>query len=86
MDCPNCGGHDMRTLETFKTPEKTYRTKQCTGCKWKYTSHEVIADEYAIPRAVRDLKRSEAGYIRSGRPGAGPRTPRVAQSPPGHAP
>jgi hypothetical protein len=46
----------MRTTETFKTPELTYRTKMCRGCAWTFTSHEALADIVTIPSAVRNCK------------------------------
>lgn len=56
MNCPNCGAENMRTTETFKTPEETVRTKQCQVCKWKYTSRETISEDIVIPAAVRNMK------------------------------
>jgi transcriptional regulator NrdR family protein len=56
MNCPNCNAENMRTTETFKTPEETVRTKMCQVCKWKYTSRETISEDIVIPRSVRNLK------------------------------
>lgn len=53
MNCPNCQAPNMRTTETFKTPEMTYRTKKCRACAWTFTSHEVLVEELTIPVAVR---------------------------------
>lgn len=57
MNCPECGAENMRTVETFKTPEVTYRAKRCRGCNWSFTSHEVLSDEFTIPQHIRDVKR-----------------------------
>jgi transcriptional regulator NrdR family protein len=56
MNCPNCNAENMRTTETFKTPEETVRTKQCQVCKWRYTSRETISEDIVIPASVRDMK------------------------------
>ena len=56
MNCPNCGAENMRTTETFKTPEVTVRTKMCRECKWKYTTREIISDDIVIPADVRNMK------------------------------
>lgn len=58
MNCPNCGHPNLRTCETFQTPEKTIRTKRCESCLWKFTSLEEIPDEpVAIPTAIRKPKK-----------------------------
>ena len=56
MNCPNCNAENMRTTETFKTPEETVRTKMCQVCYWKFTSRETISDDIVIPRSVRNMK------------------------------
>lgn len=56
MHCPHCDTPNLRTTETFKTPDKVYRTKQCRSCGWKFTSHETLADELTIPQAIRNVK------------------------------
>lgn len=53
MNCPNCESPKLKTIETFQTADMTYRTKICPACKWKFTSHEVIATEDKIPNQVR---------------------------------
>lgn len=53
MNCPNCESPKLKTIETFQTADMTYRTKVCPACKWKFTSHEVIADDVTIPRSIR---------------------------------
>jgi hypothetical protein len=59
MNCPECNAANMRTTETFKTPEITYRTKRCRACNWTFTSREELADDVTIPQRVRDFKRNK---------------------------
>lgn len=60
MNCPHCGTPNLRTVETFQQPEKTYRTKKCGSCRYTFTSHETLADEVTIPKVVRMANRSPA--------------------------
>ena len=56
MNCPQCGAEKLLTTETFQLPYETVRTKKCRECHWSFTSHERIAEDHTIPKAIRDIK------------------------------
>jgi transcriptional regulator NrdR family protein len=62
MHCPNCSHPNLRTVGTFQSTEKTYRTKRCDTCQWKFTSIEEIPDFYVvIPESIRKPNKVRGG-------------------------
>lgn len=46
MTCPNCGGYQVRTVDSRPYDSQVRRRKECTECKGRFNTIEIPLEEY----------------------------------------
>lgn len=46
MTCPNCGSHQVRTVDSRPYDSQVRRRKECTECKGRFNTIEIPLEEY----------------------------------------
>ncbi|HKM32716.1 MAG TPA: transcriptional regulator NrdR [Oscillospiraceae bacterium] len=56
MNCPFCGYHDSKVIDSRPSEEKIRRRRECLDCGKRFTSYEVV-ERLPLMVIKRDLKR-----------------------------